>query len=118
MNLVYKLLIIAVNAFVLSYILPGIQIDNFFTAITVAIVLAFLDFLVKPLLILFTLPATIFTLGLFLFVVNGCIILMGDYFVNGFKVQGFWYAVLFSLCLSMANSLVLRQVKKERTYRD
>ena len=89
MKFVLKVLITAVNAFVLAYLLPGISINHFFTAIAVAFVLALLDAVVKPILVLFTLPATIFTLGLFLFVINACIILLDAYFVKGFIVDGF-----------------------------
>jgi putative membrane protein len=110
MKFLIKVLITAVNAFLLAYILPGISINNFLTAILVAFVLALLDAIVKPVLVLFTLPATIFTLGLFLFVINACIILLDDYFVKGFKVEGFWYALLFSVCLSFINSLVHKMV--------
>jgi putative membrane protein len=110
MKFLIKVLITAVNAFLLAYILPGISINDFLTAILVAFVLALLDAIVKPILVLFTLPATIFTLGLFLFVINACIILLGDYFVKGFKVEGFWYALLFSVCLSFINSLVHKMV--------
>lgn len=113
MKFILKVLITAVNAFLLSYPLPGIEINNFFTAILVAFVLALLDAVVKPILVLFTLPATIFTLGLFLFVINACIILLDDYFVKGFKVDGFWYALLFSICLSIINSIVHKMVLKE-----
>ncbi|MBY0477179.1 MAG: phage holin family protein [Chitinophagaceae bacterium] len=113
MKFVAKVLITAVNAFVLAYLLPGISINNFFTAILVAFVLALLDAVVKPVLVLFTLPATIFTLGLFLFVINACIILLDDYFVQGFKVDGFWYALLFSICLSFINSFVHKRVLKD-----
>ena len=113
MKLLIRILIIAVNAFVLAYLLPGIHIDNFGTSIMVAIVLALLDFLVKPVLILLTLPATVITLGLFLFIINAIIILLDAYFVHGFKVDGFLSALTFSLLLSIANSLVLRQVKRE-----
>jgi putative membrane protein len=113
MKFLIKVLITAVNAFLLAYVLPGISINNFLTAILVAFVLALLDAIVKPLLVLFTLPATIFTLGLFLFVINACIILLDDYFVQGFKVEGFWYALLFSICLSFVNSLVHKMVLKD-----
>jgi putative membrane protein len=113
MKFLIKVLITAVNAFLLAYILPGISINNFLTAILVAFVLALLDAIVKPLLVLFTLPATIFTLGLFLFVINACIILLDDYFVKGFKVDGFWYALLFSVCLSFINSVVHKMVLKD-----
>jgi putative membrane protein len=113
MKFLIKVLITAVNAFLLAYMLPGISINNFLTAILVAFVLALLDAIVKPVLVLFTLPATIFTLGLFLFVINACIILLDDYFVKGFKVEGFWYALLFSVCLSFINSLVHKMVLQD-----
>jgi putative membrane protein len=113
MKFLIKVLITAVNAFLLAYVLPGISINNFLTAILVAFVLALLDAIVKPVLVLFTLPATIFTLGLFLFVINACIILLDDYFVKGFKVDGFWYALLFSVCLSFINSLVHKMVLQD-----
>lgn len=113
MKFLIKVLITAVNAFLLAYVLPGISINDFLTAILVAFVLALLDAIVKPLLVLFTLPATIFTLGLFLFVINACIILLDDYFVKGFKVNGFWYALLFSVCLSFINSIVHKMVLKD-----
>ncbi len=108
MNFLFKILIAAVNVFVLAAILPGIEIvnNNIFTAVIVALVLAVLDAVVKPLLILLTLPATILTLGLFLFVINAGIILIDAHFVHGFKVDSFWHAMLFSILLSFFNSFV------------
>ncbi|HAO47691.1 MAG TPA: phage holin family protein [Ferruginibacter sp.] len=104
-----KILVCSVNVFVLAYILPGVEIVSFFTAIVVAVVLSLLDAFVKPLLVLFTLPATILTLGLFLFVINAGIILLDAYFVHGFKVDSFWHALLFGALLSFFNSLVHRR---------
>ncbi len=101
-----KILITTVNAFIIAYILPGIEFYNIFTALLVAIILAFLDAIVKPLIIVLTLPVTIVTLGLFLFVINACIILIADHFVNGFKVSSFWNAFLFSILLSFFNAFV------------
>jgi putative membrane protein len=106
MKFLLKILITTVNAFILSAILPGIHIDNIFAAITLAVVLAFLDAIVKPLLILLTLPATILTLGLFLFVINACIILIAAHFVSSFRVDSFWHALLFGVLLSFFNSFV------------
>jgi putative membrane protein len=106
MNFFLRILITTVNAFILAHILPGIKIDSFFTAIVVAAVLSVLDAFVKPLLILLTLPATILTLGLFLFVINAFIILIAEHFVTGFKVESFWFALLFSILLSILNSFV------------
>lgn len=114
MNFVLKILIIAVNAFLLAYLLPGVDISDFLTAIIVAFVLAILDALVKPLLILLTLPATILTFGLFLFVINAIIILVDAYIVHGFSVKNFWYALVFSLLLSIVNSFVLSMIKKDK----
>ena len=110
----FKVLVCSVNVFILAYILPGIAIVDFFTAIIVAVVLSLLDAVVKPLLILLTLPATILTLGLFLFVINAGIILIDAHFVHGFKVDSFWYALLFSVLLSFFNSFVHKRAFPEK----
>ncbi len=104
-----KILVCSVNVFILEMILPGVSITSFGTAVVVAIVLSILDAFVKPLLVLFTLPATILTLGLFLFVINAMIILLDAYFVHGFKVDSFWHALLFGALLSFFNSVVHRK---------
>ena len=106
-----KILVCAVNVFILAYILPGIEIKDMLTALMVAIVLSLLDALIKPLLILLTLPVTIITLGFFLFVINACIILLDAYFVHGFKVESFWHALLFGALLSLFNGLVNGKLK-------
>jgi putative membrane protein len=119
MNFLLRILITTVNAFILAHILPGIKIESIFTAVILAFVLALLDAVVKPLLILLTLPATILTLGLFLFVINACIILIADSFVNGFKIETFWHALLFSILLSVLNSFVHKRAfpEEKRTSR-
>ena len=109
----FKILVCSVNVFILEYILPGISIADFFTAVIVAIVLSLLDAFVKPLLILLTLPATILTLGLFLFVINAGIILMDAHFVHGFEVKSFWHALLFSVLLSFFNSFIHKRAFPE-----
>jgi putative membrane protein len=110
MGFLMRVVISAVNVFVLAYILPGVNVNDFFTALIVALVLALLDSIVKPLLLIFTLPVTILTLGLFIFVINALIILLGTYLVKGFVVDGFWWALLFSLLLSFFNSFVASRV--------
>ena len=112
-----KILVCSVNVFVLAYILPGVYIMDFFTAIIVAAVLSILDAFVKPLLILLTLPATILTLGLFLFVINAGIILLDAHFVHGFEVKSFWHALLFGALLSLFNSMVHRRAFPEEDKR-
>ena|SRR2546428_10469119 len=106
MNFIIRLFITALVAFGLTYILPGVHINSFATAFILAVVLAILNIIIKPLLIIFTLPITIITLGLFLFVINACIILFADKLIDGFTVDGFWWALLFSLLLSIVTSVL------------
>jgi len=113
MNLIMRLIITSIVAFGLSYLLEGIKFDSFWTAIILAIVLAVLNAIVKPLLILFTLPITLFTFGLFLFVINALIILLAEKLVNGFHVDGFWWALLFSLLLSLLTSILYKERKEK-----
>ena len=104
MNILIKLILTAVAVLVVAYILPGVAIDGFFTAFVLAVVLALLNVLVKPLFILLTIPITVFTLGIFLLVINALIIMLADSLVDGFTVNGFWWALLFSLLLSLVNA--------------
>lgn len=106
MKTILRLLLTAVAVVVLSDLLPGIYVDNFGTAVIVAIVLALLRLLVKPILILLTLPLTILTLGFFLLIVNAIIILMAGSLVGGFHVSSLWWALLFSLLLSLFQSVL------------
>ena len=106
MKLLFRILIIAILVLVIAKIMKGVIVDEFTTALTVAIVLGLLNFFVKPILVLFTLPVTIFTLGLFLLVINAVMILLCDHFVEGFHVSSFWTAMLFSIILSLSQSLV------------
>lgn len=106
MKFLLRILITTVNAFILANILPGIAIYDIYTALVVAFLLAVLDATVKPVLIILTFPVTILTLGLFLFVINACIVLSVGYFIKGFQVAGFWHAMLFSILLAFFNSFV------------
>jgi putative membrane protein len=112
MNFILRIIITAVVAFGLSYILKGIHIDEFTTALILALVLALLNAFLKPLLIILTLPITILTFGLFLFVINAGIIMLASKFVDGFRVDGFWWALLFSLLLSILTSLLYKKGDK------
>lgn len=115
MNFILRIIITAVVAFGLSYILSsGIHIDKFTTALILALVLAVLNAILKPILIILTLPITILTFGLFLFVINAAIILLAAKFVDGFKVDGFWWALLFSLLLSTLTSLLYKKEGEEK----
>ncbi|UPK70463.1 phage holin family protein [Chitinophaga filiformis] len=106
MNFLIRLLVTALAAMLSAYLLPGVTIKDFTTALVLALVLAVLNLLVKPILILLTLPATILTLGLFLLVINAVIILLASNLVKGFKVDGFWWALIFSLVLTVVNGIM------------
>lgn len=116
MNWIIRLLLNAVAVVLTAYLLPGVDVTDYWTALIVAIVLVIANVIVKPVLIILTIPITIVTLGLFLLVINALIILMADYLVDGFTVNGFWWALLFSLILSIFNSLFddLTKEKKNR----
>jgi putative membrane protein len=113
MKFIIQLVISTLAVLIASYILPGVSIDNnsFFTALMVAAVLSFLNAVVKPIMIILTIPVTIISFGLFLLVINALIILLAAKLVDGFHVNGFWWALLFSFILSIITS-ILESVKK------
>lgn len=104
MQIIINLLINGLAVLISAYLLPGVKVDSYFTAIVVAVVLGLVNTVLKPILILFTLPITILTLGLFTFIINALMILLVSSLVSGFSVRGFWWALIFSLVLSLVNS--------------
>lgn len=113
MGFIIRLLITTGLVVLLANVLPGIHVDSFTTGLWVAVALGILNMFLKPILVIFTLPATILTLGLFLFVINALIIQSAAYFVNGFVVDGFWYAMLFSIVLTFCQSIVNGFLQKD-----
>ena len=113
MNFLIRLLVSALAAMLTAYLLPGVKLDGFITALVLALVLAILNLLVKPVLIILTLPVTVVTLGLFLLVINAIIILFAANLVDGFKVDGFWWALLFSIVMTVINSIMHGIASKE-----
>jgi len=103
MKLIVNLLINGFAVFIASSILPGVDVNSFTTAIIVSVILGVLNMILKPILVVLTLPITMITLGLFYFVVNGLIILLVSKFVPGFTVNGILTAIIFSLVLSIIN---------------
>jgi putative membrane protein len=113
MKFILRLLLSALAVVLLANILPGVHVATYGIAILVALVLSLLNMLVKPLLVILTLPVTILTLGLFLLVINALIILLASSLVSGFNVDGFWWAILFSLLLSVLQSILFTVLKEE-----
>ena len=109
-----KLLLTALAVFLLANILPGVVVESYMYAIWVAVIIGVLNAFLRPVLIFFTLPATLVTLGLFLFVINAFIILIAAKFLGGFTVESFWWALLFSLLLSFLQSVLHSLLKEDK----
>ena len=110
MNFIIRTLISTLAVLITAYLL-GVQVDNIVTGVIVAVVLSFLNSFLKPLMVILSLPITVYTLGLFLLVINTVIILLTARLVPGFHVNGFWSAMGFSIVLSLVNS-VLEAIRK------
>jgi putative membrane protein len=117
MNWIIRFLLNGLAVLLTAYLLPHVDVEDYGTALIVALILSIANVIVKPILILLTIPITILTLGLFLLVINAFIILMVDALVDGFYVDGFWWALLFSLILSVFNSLFEDLTKDKKNSR-
>ena len=117
MRLLLTWLINAVALFALPYIFSSITVDTPVTALIVALVLGLINTLIRPILILLTLPATILTLGLFIFVINGLLFWAVGSFVPGFHVAGFWAAffgaIVYSIISWLLSSLLMPKGKQD-----
>ncbi|MGN7810635.1 phage holin family protein [Flavobacterium sp. 22076] len=108
MKLLLRLLVTAALVLLLSNLLSGVRVASFGTAVIVAVVLGLLNIFIKPILVLLTLPVTLVTLGLFLLVINAVIILLCTNIVDGFAVDSFWTALIFSVILSVLQSITYK----------
>lgn len=114
MSLLLRFLLSGVAVMLTAYLLPGVHVSDYWAALLVAALVSLSNLVIRPLLILFTIPITILTLGLFLLVINAIIILGVDYFVDDFIVDGFWWALAFSLILSIFNSMFADLTKEKK----
>jgi len=112
MNYILKILLSAVAVVLLAKLIPGVTVDTYTTAIWVAFLIGILDAVIKPIFVILTLPITIVTLGLFLFVINAILILMANSWIDGFSVSSFWTALLFSVLLSFLESVLYKVIEK------
>ena len=103
-----KLLITSLAIIITAYFLPGVRIADFWTAITVAVAMGIVNTIIKPIVLFFTLPLNILTLGLFTFVVNGALIMLITFFIPGFQIEGFFTAVIFSILVMIINWILIK----------
>jgi putative membrane protein len=115
MKIIVKLVLTAIAVIIIAKLLPGVSLDNTFTTpLIVALVLGILNILLKPILIILTLPITIVTLGLFLLVINAIIIKLASDLIEGFAVSSIWTAIIFSILLSILQSIFNTLIKEEK----
>lgn len=111
MKILQRLLISTIIVILLSYFLTGVQVDKITTAVLVAVVLGLLNTFLKPILVFFTLPITVFTLGLFLLVINAGMVLLCSKLVDGFTIESFGTAFIFSILLSVSQWILYKFIK-------
>lgn len=103
MSWIWTLLLNGIGIFIIGYLLRGVEIKGFGTALGVAILLAVVNTLVKPILVFLTFPITLITFGLFILVINALMLMLVDALVDGLKIRHFGWAFLYSLLLSILN---------------
>lgn len=111
MNILVNWLLSALIIIASTYLLPGVHMESLTTALVVALVLGIINAILKPILLILTLPINILTLGLFTLVINAVLIMLTTLIVPGFLVDNFWWALLFGIFLSIMNSF-LHQINK------
>jgi putative membrane protein len=114
MKLLLRILITAGLVLLIAHFMPGVHVASFTIALIVAVVLGLLNVFIKPLLVLFTLPVTLLTFGLFLLAINAIIILFCTKIVGGFTVDSFWTALIFSIVLSILQSITYKILGEDK----
>lgn len=114
MRFIIKYLLAALAVYATADLLPGIYVSSFWKAILVALVLGLMNITIKPVMILLTIPFTLLTFGIFLLIINAAVIMLAGWIIDGFTVNGFWWALLFSIIQSIIASLLEKLVLPER----
>jgi putative membrane protein len=111
MGILVNWVVYAIAIALSAYLIPGVALDGIGTALIVAVVLGLINAIIKPILVILTLPVNFLTLGLFTFVINALLIMLTSSLVAGFRVDGFWWALLFGLVLSIVSSVLFGVVR-------
>jgi len=111
MNAIKRLFFNTIAIIIVAELLPGIFIENLVAAIALTVVLTLLNTFVKPILVLISIPISVLTLGLFLLIINTLMIVIADFFIEGFRTQGFGWALIFGLLSSIISSIMVRAFK-------
>ena len=114
MRIILRLLVTAAIAFILAQVVPGVHVADYGTAILFAVVLGFLNIFLRPILIILTLPLTLFSFGLFLFIINTITVMLASEWVKGFVIDNFGSGLLFSLLLTVSTYLLFNEEDRQR----
>lgn len=115
MKFLIKLITSAAAISLLAYLLPGVHIEGqFMYAVLIALLISVLNAVVRPILIFLTLPATLITMGAFLIIINAVVVFFADKLMDGFIIDNFWWTLLFSILLSIINSVVQKMIKENK----
>ena len=109
MDFIIRLVISALAVILSAYILPGVSVKSFWTALWIALILTLLNVFITPIMVFLTIPITIITFGLFLFVINAVVVLIASALISGFQVNGFIWALVYSIILTIV-SYILEEV--------
>lgn len=105
-NILINWIVSAMVIFSIAYVVPGVHVSNFTAALVVSLVLGIVNAILKPILVILTLPITILTLGLFYLVLNAALIILVSKIVPGFTIDSFFSAIIFGLVLSVVNTFI------------
>jgi len=112
MKYIINWILITIAVFVTAYVIPGVTVTSFFVAFVVALVLGIINIFLKPILMIFALPINILSLGLFTLVINALLVMLASKIVDGFVIDSFWWALIFSLVLSLVHFVLYKAGKK------
>lgn len=104
-SILTKIIVGGISILIADLLLSGVQVDTWITGLILAGVIILINFTIKPILVILTLPLTLVTFGLFLLVINALVVLIAAYFIPGFTVDGFWWALGFALLVSIINGV-------------
>ena len=112
MGILISWLVTTLAVLIAAYLLPGVTVRNFFAGLLTALVLGLINAILRPVLVVLTLPLTVVTLGFFIFVINALLVLLTSAIVPGFEVRSFWWALLFSLLFSIVSFILHRIIPR------
>ena len=115
MNFIIKLILTSASVLLADYLLPGIQVSDYVTAFLVACMLTILNATIRPVLVILTIPITFITLGLFLLVINACLVMLTGMVIDDFLVENFWWALIFSAIISFFNSILEKKDSESKS---